>query len=326
MNISWLTLRDLEYLRAIVQHRHFGRAAESCHVSQPTLSAQIKKIEEFLGVVLFERTNRRVMITEVGQRVADQVKRVLDEAQKIVSVVGQPQSPLSGRLSLGAIATLGPFLIPRFLGVLRKEFPSLHLILEEGLTDSLLRRLREGALDAVLAARTFDEKGFKVFPLFFEPFVLAAPVGHPLLNRARLLSSALNTEEMILLEDGHCLKDQIIEICPANRRGHVRQFHATSIETLRHLVASGLGYTLLPRLAVQNQPKSERFKSGQMMQDLIAYREFDQKNLGREIALICRDRYPGIADVESLARFLGRHTPKEVLRFTPQTETDKPKS
>lgn len=302
MNISWLTLRDLEYLVAVAKHEHFGHAAESCHVSQPSLSAQIKKIEDFLGVTLFERTNRKVAITEVGKRVADQARIVLEEAQKILTVLGKGAKPLSASLRLGAIATLGPFLIPHFLGPLKKEFPSLNLILREGLTDPLLKELKEGNLDAVLAARTFDKSGFRVFPLFFEPFVLATPVGHPLAAKKPLRTSDLKAEDMVLLEDGHCLRDQALDTCPSNRRGHVRQFHATSIETLRHLVASGLGYTLLPKLAVRERP----------MSDLVSYREFESGTVGREIVLVCRERYPAMAEIEHLARFLAKHRPKEL--------------
>lgn len=302
MNIAWLTLRDLEYLVAVASHEHFGKAAESCHVSQPTLSAQIKKIEEFLDVTLFERTNRRVAITEVGKRVSDQARVALEEAQKIIGLLGKEVAPLTGTLRLGAIATLGPFLIPRFLAPLRKEFASLHLILQEGLTDSLLKGLREGSLDVILAARTFDENRLRVLPLFFEPFILAAPIGHPIAKKRPLRASDLKARDMVLLEDGHCLRDQVLDTCPANRRGHVRQFHATGVETLRHLVASGLGYTLLPKLAAHDRP----------MNDLVSYREFDQPAVGREIALVCRESYPAIADVERLAAFLIKHRPKEV--------------
>jgi LysR family hydrogen peroxide-inducible transcriptional activator len=291
----------------VASHGHFGRAAENCHVSQPTLSAQIKKIEDFLGTTLFERSNRRVAITEAGTRVAEQARLVLAEAQKIIAAAGKGGEPLSGTLRLGAIATLGPFLIPRFLAPLKKEFASLNLLLREGLTDPLLKELKDGNLDAVLAARTFDEGGLRVFPLFFEPFVLAAPKGHPIARQKRLRSSDLKAEEMVLLEDGHCLRDQTLDTCPANRRGHVRQFHATGIETLRHLVANGSGYTLLPRLAVQDR------QAGSLMSDLIAYRDFEQDSVGREIVLVCRDRYPRMEDMEKLAAFLVKHRPKGMV-------------
>lgn len=308
MNISWLTLRDLEYLVTVASTEHFGQAAQKCHVSQPTLSAQIKKIEEFLGVALFERTTRKVTLTEAGKDVAAQARVVLDEAHKILGLLGQIDAPpLSSGLKLGAIASLGPFYIPKFLSPLRKQYSELNLLLREGLTAQLLKDLQEGNLDAVLAARTFDESGFKVYPLFFEPFVVAAPKGHPILGRKTLRPSDLNADQMILLEDGHCLRDQTLDLCPVNRRGNIRQFHATSVETLRHLVASGLGYTLLPQMAQEMAFGKNR------LDDLIDYKDFDRASVGREIVLVCRERYPGLQDIEALAKFLKKNAPKETL-------------
>lgn len=294
MNISWLTLRDLEYVVVVARVNHFSKAAENCRVSQPTLSAQIKKIEEVLGVILFERSNKRVAITEAGARIVEQAKVVLEEAEKIPKLALKDQTPLSGDFRLGIIATLSPFFVPHFLKPLRRNYSSLRLLLREGLTDSLLRELKEGTLDAVVAARSFDESGFQVFPLFFEPFVLATPTTHPLTNKKTVSPSDLRIDEMILLEDGHCLRDQTINTCPVNRRGNVQQFHAASVETLRHLVASGLGYSLLPKLATQGKP----------LCDLVAYREFETKTVGRELALYCRKRYHATKDVEELARLL----------------------
>jgi len=304
MSISCLSLRDFEYLVAVTKTKHFGTAAKSLHVSQPTLSAQIKKIESFLGVVLFERSNRHVVITEVGRKVADQAQQVLDEATKIISISETSKRTLEGGLRLGAISTLGPFFIPRFLGPLRKKYPLLNLNLKEGLTDSLLEDLRKGDLDAVLAARTFHESGFKVFSIFFESFVLATPFGHRLSKKKALRVSDLRLEEMLLLEDGHCLRDQALDTCPANSRGNIHQFHATSVETLRHLVASGLGYTLLPKLAVYGHP----------MKNLVSYCSFKEKFIGREIVLVCIERYPAVVDIERLAKFLRLHCPAEVAK------------
>ena len=199
--------------------------------------------------------------------------------------------------------TLGPYLMPHFLGHFRTQFPNATLILREGLTEPLIKELRAGTLDAVLAARTFDETGLKSYDLFFEPFVLAAPLGHPILDHKPLKASDMKAAEMVLLEDGHCLRDQTLESCPSNRRGSIRQFHATSIETLRHLVASGLGYTLLPKLATRDRP----------MKDLVAYRNFHQPNMGRDVILVCRERYAGVADVELLARSIIKCRPKDMI-------------
>jgi len=218
MKISSLTLRDLEYLVAVANHRHFGRAAESCHVSQPALSAQIRKVEDFLGLQLFERSNRNVVITSAGDLIARQARVVLEEAEKIAALVQAEKEPLSGSLRLGAIATLGPYLMPHLLGAIRKRFPKLELLIKEGLTDPLVGDLRTGALDAILAAPTFKRDGLRLTPLFHEPFLLAAPKGHVLESKEPLRTKDLDSRYMVLLEDGHCLRNQNIQLCPSNHR------------------------------------------------------------------------------------------------------------
>ena len=301
MNISSLTLRDLEYLVSVGQHLHFGNAAKASHVSQPALSAQIKKIEGFLGFQIFERTNRKVALTERGRLVVDQARVVLEEAEKLLTVSGESGAKeLQGSFRLGVIATLGPYYVPHFLPRIKKQFPKLQLILREGLTDGLLADLKSGEIDVVLAAKTFDESGLRVFPIFDEPFILAVPKDHLLATKEPLQISDLRPEEMVLLEDGHCLRDQTLEICPPNRRGNIRQFHATSVETLRHLVASGMGYTLLPELAVTH---SDRMKG------MLTYRKFSSDKVSRTIVLVCRDRYARLPDIEKLAEFLKRTAP-----------------
>ncbi|HYR83162.1 MAG TPA: LysR substrate-binding domain-containing protein [Terriglobia bacterium] len=303
MNISWLTLRDLEYLVAVADQQHFGKAAESCNVSQPALSAQIRKIEDFLGLRLFERSNRTVVITPVGDRVARQARVVLEEARKILTLVQATNQPLSASFRLGAIATLGPYLMPYFLEGLRKRFPKVELLMKEGLTDALIADLRTGALDAVLAAPTFADDGLRLIPLFYEPFLLAAPKGHKLAAKEPLRVKDLHSEEMVLLEDGHCLRDQIVEACPTNRRGNFREFQATSLETLRHLVASGFGYTLIPRLAIASNDR---------LKNLVSYRPFAGKPVGREIVLVCRERFGRMADIDALAAFIRENLPPGV--------------
>jgi LysR family hydrogen peroxide-inducible transcriptional activator len=301
MNITWLTLRDLQYLVAVADHEHFGRAAAACNVSQPALSAQIRKIEDVLGVQLFERTNRRVTITPSGKAVSDQARVVLEEAAKIGGITRSAQEPLAGPLRLGAIATVGPYLLPHLLAPLRKRYPKLDLFLREGLTEQLLGELRTGQLDAVIASNTFVDPALRIIPLFFEPFVLAAPRTHKLATKQHLEPRDLNGEHMILLEDGHCLRDQTLNLCPTNRRGHIRQFHATSLETLRHLVATGSGYTLIPVLAVREE---------KTLKPLICYRQFEDKGVGREVILTCRNRFGRMADIEALANFIRDNLPR----------------
>jgi len=306
MNISWLTLRDLQYLIAVADHEHFGKAAAACNVSQPALSAQIRKIEDVLGVQLFERTNRRVTITPSGKAVADQARIVLEEAAKISGITRSAQEPLSGPLRLGAIATVGPYLLPHLLSPLRKAYPKLELFLREGLTEQLLGELRTGQLDAVIASNTFVDSTLRVIPLFFEPFVLAAPRTHKLATKEHVDRRDLNAERMLLLEDGHCLRDQTLDLCPANRRGHIRQFQATGLETLRHLVATGSGYTLIPALAVSDD---------KMLKSLICYRRFDDKAIGREIVLACRNRFGRMTDIDALAHFIRNNLPREARKI-----------
>lgn len=312
MNITGLTLRDLQYVVAVADHAHFGKAARSCHVSQPALSGQIKKIEDYLGVALFEHGMRGVTTTAVGQAVVHQARIVLEEAEKILSAAKSPADPLVGPFRLGAIATLGPYLLPHLLGPLRKAFPKLELRLREGLTDPLLEELRAGRLDAVLAARTFPEEGLHVLPLFNEPFLLAAPNDHPLGRRPSVKASDLDAADMVLLEDGHCLRDQTLAICPPNRRGHAKELLVTSVETLRHLVASGAGYTLIPLLAVNEDKR---------LKPLVRYRRVEGKNTGRSVVLVCRDRFPRKREVEILADFVRTHLPNVSIERTTLAST-----
>jgi LysR family hydrogen peroxide-inducible transcriptional activator len=303
MNVFWMTLRDLQYLVALADHEHFGKAAEACHVSQPALSAQIGKMEQRLGVQLFERSNRRVAITPAGETAVAHARVVLEEAQKIGELSSTDRRPLSGQLRLGVIATVGPYLMPHLLAPLRKTYPNLDLFLREGLTEHLLAELRTGQLDAVIASDTFEDSSLRSIPLFFEPFQLAVPRGHPLAVKSPVSRRDLNSSDMVLLEDGHCLRDQTLDICPANRRGNIRQFHATSLETLRHLVAAGNGYTLIPELAVNNDKH---------LKSLIVYRSFDDKRMGRNIILVSRNRFSRNSDIDALASFIVDHLPSGV--------------
>lgn len=290
---SWLTLRDLQYVAAVAKHEHFGQAAKECRISQPSLSAQIKKIEGYLGVALFDRTNRRVTTTAAGRKMANQALLILDEAQKIPGLIGEAASTEFDALKLGVIASLSPYL-PFAIGAIKKNFPHTTLSLHEGTTENLVENLKSGLLDAVVAADTVEDGTLKVFPLFFEPFVLAAPPGHEILRREKLRPSDLKASEMVLLDEGHCLRDQILDICPVNRRGNIQAFHATSIATLRHLVASGAGYTLLPQLATKDRA----------LHGLISYMPFDNAKVGRDVVLLCRRHSAGLAHYQFLAKTL----------------------
>lgn len=245
-----MNLRDLEYLAALAKHRHFGRAAEACHVSQPSLSAQIKKLEEYLGVPLIERGGKRMMLTEAGGEVLRHASIILAQAEEIREVGRLASDPLSGRFRLGVIPTIAPYQLPTLLPLLTSHFPSLSIELYEGQTHIITEQLRRGELDAVLLALPLGDDSFKEAELFRERFFLAVPVGHKLTARAEIEPRHLHDEQLLLLEDGHCLRDQALEVCKIAGASEYQHFRATSLETIRQMVASGVGITLLPEMAI----------------------------------------------------------------------------
>jgi LysR family hydrogen peroxide-inducible transcriptional activator len=246
-----MNLRDLRYLVALAEHKHFGRAAKASFVSQPTLSTQIRKLEDELGVALVERTPRKVLLTEVGRDIAQRAREVLNEVEQIRSVARRTKDPESGTLRLGIFPTLGPYLLPHVVPQIRARFPRLELLLVEEKTEILLRQLREGRLDtAVLAQPLHDDQLHQQF-LFEEPFMLAVPEHHAFAGRKSLKLDDLADQSLLLLEDGHCLRDQALEVCQLAGAGERSGFRATSLETLRQMVAANVGVTLLPTLAVK---------------------------------------------------------------------------
>jgi LysR family transcriptional regulator, hydrogen peroxide-inducible genes activator len=252
-----MNLRDLQYLVALAETRHFGRAALRCHVSQPTLSAQLRKLEEFLGVSLIERRPRRVGLTPAGEAVVERARRMLRDAEDIRALARASQDPLGGQLKLGLIPTLGPYLLPRVAPRIAKALPKLQLMLHEYQTAPLVERVVQGELDVAILALPADTKGLVTRSLFAEAFLVAMPEHHRLTARKRLKIGDLAGEKLLLLEEGHCLRDQALEVC--TKAGTEEQdFRATSLETLRQMVAAGLGITLLPRLAAEGPFASAR--------------------------------------------------------------------
>lgn len=246
-----MNLRDLEYLVALADHKHFGRAAAACFVSQPTLSTQIRKLEEELGVALVERAPRKVMLTPAGIEATARARRVLAEVEQIRESARRDQDPESGTIRLGIFPTLGPYLLPRVVPQVGRAFPQLELLLVEEKSDILLEQLRDGRLDvAVLALPVVDEQ-LHCEPLFQEPFVLAVREGHPLAERDHLQLQDLDGQRLLLLEDGHCLREQALDVCHMAGAREKGEFRATSLETLRQMAAAGVGLTLLPTLAVK---------------------------------------------------------------------------
>jgi len=244
-----MNLRDLRYLVALADERHFGRAAERCFVSQPTLSAQIRKLEEYLGVTLVERQPKRVALTETGEKIVERARRALQEADAIVDLGKTDRDPLAGALKLALIPTVGPYLLPHVVGPLRRALPRLKLMLYEYQTGPLLEKLRDGELDLGILALPVPMDGLETAPLYDEPFTVAMPSNHPLAERERIKLEDLRGETLLLLEDGHCLRDQALEVCSRIRLNEEQDYRATSLETLRQMVAAGHGITLLPELA-----------------------------------------------------------------------------
>lgn len=246
-----MNLRDLGYFIALADHLHFGRAAAASFVSQPTLSTQIRKLEEELGVALVERAPRNVMLTAAGRDVAARARRVMAEIEQMREAARRSQDPEAGRVALGLFPTLGPYLLPHVVPAIRARFPELELLLVEEKSDVLLERLQQGRLDAALLALPVGDDQLHVEFLFEEPFVLAVPEAHPLAGRGPIALDDLADERLLLLADGHCLRDQALDVCHLSGAGEKGGFQATSLETLRQMVAANVGVTLLPTLAVK---------------------------------------------------------------------------
>lgn len=294
-----MNLRDLRYLVALAEHKHFGKAADASFVSQPTLSTQIRKLEEELDTSLVERTPRKILLTEVGREIAQRARFVLDEVEQIRAIARRTKDPESGSLRLGIFPTLGPYLLPHVVPGLRQRFPRLELLLTEEKTETLLARLREGRLDAALLALPLHDEQLHAEVLFDEPFVLAVPIQHRLAKRKSLGIDDLENESLLLLEDGHCLRDQALDVCQLAGANERDGFRATSLETLRQMVAANVGITLLPALAVR-PPVAQS--------DAIHLLPFRQRPPSRRIALVWRKSSAMHGFLASLAEELKKLT------------------
>jgi LysR family hydrogen peroxide-inducible transcriptional activator len=254
-----MNLKDLKYLVALADTGHFGRAAERTFVSQPTLSAQLKKLEEYLGVKLVERRPKNVQLTEVGKQIVVRARRMLDESDEILALARSNTDPFAGKLKVALIPTIGPYLLPRVMQRLRKAVPQLGLMLYEYQTEPLLKRLRDGEIDlGIMALLPGMQEGLESRALYEEAFTVALPNHHPLAAKANIKLQDLKGETLLLLEDGHCLRDQALEVCSRVGVREAEDFRATSLETLRQMVVAGLGVTLLPELAVETPFGSQR--------------------------------------------------------------------
>jgi LysR family hydrogen peroxide-inducible transcriptional activator len=292
-----MTLSELRYIVAVARERHFGRAADACFVSQPTLSVAVKKLERELGVNLFERGHGEVSLTPAGELVIAQAQRVLEEAGAIKEIARQGQDQLSGPLRLGAIYTIGPYLLPHLIPLMAERWAHMPLMIEENYTAALSERLRRGHLDVILVSLPFAEPGVLTLPVYEEPFVVLLPSAHPLTGKEEVEVADLRGENVLLLGAGHCFRDQVLEVCPEcvpRTRGDSRLPQAVeggSLETIRYMVAGGLGITILPCTAAG----ADRFS-----QRLVTIRRFAGASPTRRVALAWRKSFPRPRAVDAL--------------------------
>jgi LysR family transcriptional regulator, hydrogen peroxide-inducible genes activator len=305
-----MTLNELRYIVALARERHFGRAAEACFVSQPTLSVAVKKLEDELGAALFERGKTEVTLTPVGERVIAQAQQVLEGVEGIRAMARQGSDQLHGPLRIGAIYTVGPYILPHLIPALHEAAPHMPLVVEENFTAELRRQLKQGNLDAVLISLPFEEPGVVTLPLYEEPFVVLLPASHPWSARKQLSPADLTKDHLLLLGQGHCFREQVLAVCPecgrmgANGEPRGGSLSGSSLETIRHMVASGLGVTVLPCTAAGADRYAQR---------LLAVRRL-RPTPTRRIALAWRASFPRPKAIEALRRAV-RDCPLTCVRF-----------
>lgn len=298
--LDGLSIRDLRAVVALAERLHFGKAAEDLSIAQPSLSAAVKKVEEAVGERLFERTSRHVSLTPAGQLVVQRVRSILEEITGI-GRDGAHRECLTGRFRLGLVPTIGPYYAPWFLGALRERYPKLQLVLTEAMTEALLQMLHHRLLDAAIVCLPTGEWGMTETPLLREPFLLAVPANHPLANEAEVSLGQVEPGEMLLMERGHCLREQALEACGTTPESALNPVQAASLETLRHLVAAGSGCALLPRMTVA---------AGLDGSGLVSYIPFREPAPGRTIGLVFHDRCARLEDAVELASFLTHLPPR----------------
>ena len=292
-----MTLNELRYIVAVAHERHFGRAAEVCYISQPTLSVAVRKLEEELGVKLFERGRTEITPTPIGERIIVQAQRTLEEAAAVKQIAGEAGDPLAGPLRLGVIYTIGPYLLPHLIPLMRERAPQMQLLVEEDYTANLSISLKQGELDVIVIALPFEERGIDTRPLYDEPFVILLPLSHPLIQEKTIQIKDLEQTTMLLLGPGHCFRDQVLEACPGclqsgtSDDGLQRTLQGGSLETIRHMVAGGIGVTILPCSAAGADQYSQR---------LVAIRRFADISPSRRVALAWRKTFPRTKAIELL--------------------------
>ncbi|XUW88911.1 LysR substrate-binding domain-containing protein [Burkholderia sp. M6-3] len=297
-----MTLTELKYIVAVARERHFGRAAEACFVSQPTLSVAIKKLEDELNVQIFERGTSEVSVTPIGEQIVTQAQRVLEQTLAIKEIAKQGKDPLVGPLRLGVIYTIGPYLLPTLVKQMIKRVPQMPLMLQENYTLKLIELLKQGEIDVAIMALPFPETGLMLRPLYDEPFVVALPSGHAWENRQKIDADDLKQETMLLLGSGHCFRDHVLGVCPElmrfsqNADGIQKTFEGSSLETIRHMVASGVGITVLPRMSVHEvKPYAGGIDSG-----LLSYVPFGEPVPDRRVVLAWRKSFTRMPAIDAI--------------------------
>jgi LysR family transcriptional regulator, hydrogen peroxide-inducible genes activator len=300
-----MTLTELKYIVAVARERHFGKAAEACYVSQPTLSVAVKKLEEELEMKLFERSANEVSVTPLGEEIVRQAQSVLEQAAAIKEIAKRGKNPLAGSLTLGVIYTISPYLLPSLVRQMIEHTPEMPLMLQENFTVKLLDMLRTGEIDCAVLAEPFPDAGLAVAPLYDEPFLAAVPSHHPLASQSSVTTEQLKSETMLLLGAGHCFRDHVLEVCPefarfsSNAEGIRKSFEGSSLETIKHMVAAGMGVTLVPRLSVPKEaldPRTSKRKRDE--EPFIKYLPFAGDPPTRRVVLAWRrsfTRYEAIA-------------------------------
>jgi LysR family hydrogen peroxide-inducible transcriptional activator len=292
-----MTLTELKYIVAVARQKHFGHAAEACFVAQPTLSVAIKKLEDELGVVIFERGGTEISMTPLGAQIVAQAERVLEQTAAIKEIAKQNKDPLAGPLRLGVIYTVAPYLLPPLVKSMIERVPQMPLVLQENFTVRLIELLRQGELDAAIMALPFSDQGLMVQPLYDEPFVVAMPKHHLWAQRDAIAAEELKSETMLLLGNGHCFRDQVLEVCPEMSRfstsgdGIARTFEGSSLETIRHMVASGIGITVLPNASVRDMKASD---------GMLRYVPFVEPVPSRRVVIAWRKSFTRRAAIEAV--------------------------
>lgn len=290
-----MTLTDLKYIVALARERHFGRAAEKCFVSQPTLSVAVKKLEEELGVILFERSPQEVRVTPIGERIVAQAEKVLADTAQLAEIAAAGKNPLAGPLRLGVIYTIGPWLLPKLVPLLRERAPEMPLLLEENYTHRLIERLKTTELDVAILALPIDEPGLVAQPVYDELFRVLVPAEHEWTKEKAIKPDRLLEQPLLMLGRGNCFRDQVLDLCSAAGAGGPQVLEGSSLETIRHMVASGVGITVMPAAAVDTIPKDDA---------LLRVRNFAQPEPSRRVGMVWRTSFPRHQAIDLLRRSL----------------------